>query len=327
MAPESLGKDRREHPKPHRGAGRQPSAVEEPRLRADGGLVAPRGPGPVEAELLGELGPRWESRMYPLQGGGTLRVLEGGEGPPVVLLHGRGNAASMWFPLLPELARKHRVLAVDLPGFGSSSVPQGPLRTDEDGLRYFVEPVEEVLSTLAPGPMTLVGHSLGGLVSLELALRGRVPVERLVLVDAMGLGPEMGLDARLFFRVGPERVARVLGPKLFGRIAPLPDSPVNRRLMALAHELLTVPGGRPEATRAFNSLVPLTGDVFHRFARLGEVKQPTLLFWGEHDTVLPVSLAEAALKLMPGARLVRVPAGHSPHLEQTDGSFSADWFR
>ncbi|WP_257460784.1 alpha/beta fold hydrolase [Archangium lipolyticum] len=265
--------------------------------------------------------------MYPLQGGGTLRVLEGGEGPPVVLLHGRGNAASMWFPLLPELARKHRVLAVDLPGFGSSSVPQGPLRTDEDGLRYFVEPVEEVLSTLAPGPMTLVGHSLGGLVSLELALRGRVPVERLVLVDAMGLGPEMGLDARLFFRVGPERVARVLGPKLFGRIAPLPDSPVNRRLMALAHELLTVPGGRPEATRAFNSLVPLTGDVFHRFARLGEVKQPTLLFWGEHDTVLPVSLAEAALKLMPGARLVRVPAGHSPHLEQTDGSFSADWFR
>jgi pimeloyl-ACP methyl ester carboxylesterase len=224
----------------------------------------------------------------------------------------------MWFPLLPELAREHRVLAVDLPGFGCSSVPQGPLRTAEDGLRFFIEPVEEVLSTLAPGPMTLVGHSLGGLVSLELALRGRVPVERLVLVDAMGLGPDMARDARLFFRVGPERVARTLGPKLFGRISPLPDTPLNRRLMALAYELLTVPGGRSEATRAFNTLVPLTGGVFHRFERLGEVKQPTLLFWGEHDTVLPVSLAEAAVESMTNTRLARVPAGHSPHLEQPD---------
>lgn len=258
-----------------------------------------------------------------MPGGGELRLLEGGEGRPVVLLHGRGNAASMWLPLLPELARRHRVLAVDLPGFGCSSVPQGPLKTAEDGLRFFVEPVEAVLSALAPGPMTLVGHSLGGLVALELALRRRVPVGRLVLVDAMGLGPEMARDARLFFRVGPERVARVLGPKLFRRLAPLPDTAENRRMEALAYELLTVPGGRPEATRAFNTLVPLTGGVFHRFERLGEVKLPTLLYWGEQDTVLPVSLAEAALKIMPEARLVRVPAGHSPHLEQLDSTAEA----
>ena len=285
-----------------------------------GGHFAPgeaRGPGPVEAELLGELAPAVVPLMYPLAGGGALRVLEGGEGPPMVLLHGRGHAASMWFSLLPQLAREHRVLAVDLPGFGCSSAPRGPLKTAEDGLRSFVEPVEEVLATLAPGPLTLVGHSLGGLVSLELVLRGRVPVERLVLVDAMGLGPEMALDARLYFRVGPERVARVLGPKLFGRIAPLPDSPLNRRLMAMEYELMTVPGGRPEATRAFNTLVPLTGGVFHRFERLGEVKPPTLLLWGERDTVLPVSLATGTEKVLPHARLVRVPAGHSPHLEVT----------
>ncbi len=318
MPPEPTSNDRQEHPKPHRSGESHAPGAGGTTPRAEGGPVGHRHPGPVEAELLGELGPRWLSRMCPLSGGGALRVLDGGEGPPVVLLHGRGNAASMWFPLLPELAREHRVLAVDLPGFGCSSVPQGPLRTAEDGLRFFVEPVEEVLSTLAPGPMTLVGHSLGGLVSLELALRGRVPVERLVLVDAMGLGPEMALDARLFFRVGPERVARTLGPKLFGRISPLPDTPLNRRLMALAYELLTVPGGRSEATRAFNTLVPLTGGVFHRFERLGEVKQPTLLFWGEHDTVLPVSLAEAAVESMTNTRLARVPAGHSPHLEQPD---------
>lgn len=322
MPPEPPRNDPREYPKPHRDGERQPSGGDAPPLRAAGGQEALRDPGPVEAGLLGELAPGLKPRRCPLRGGGALRLLEGGEGPPVVLLHGRGNAASMWFPLLGGLAREHRVLAVDLPGFGCSSVPAGPLRTAEDGLRFFVEPVEELLSTLGPGPMTLVGHSLGGLVSLELALRGRVPVERLVLVDAMGLGPEMARDARLFFRVGPERVARVLGPRLFGRIAPLPDSPLNRRLAALGYELMTVPGGRPEATRAFNTLVPLTGGVFHRSERLGEVKQPTLLYWGEHDTVLPVSLAEAAVKVMPHAQLARVPAGHSPHLEQPDQAVS-----
>ena len=275
-------------------------------------------PGPVEAEVLRELAPGVVPRACPLAGGGTLRLLEGGEGPPLVLLHGRGSAASTWFPLLPALAREHRVLAVDLPGFGGSPATPGPLRAAGDGLRFFVEPVEEVLATLAPGPMTLVGHSLGGLVALELALRGRVPVERLVLVDAMGLGPELAREARLFFRVGPERVARVLGPRLFGRIAPLPDTPLHRRLMALDYELMTVSGGRAEATRAFNTLVPLTGDVFHRRERLGEVKPPTMYLWGENDGVLPVSLAEAAVRAQPSARLVRVGAGHSPHLEQPE---------
>ena len=285
--------------------------------------MTPRSPGPVEAQLLGERAPGFTARTHPVPGGGALRVLEGGEGPPVVLLHGRGNAASSWFPQLPELARRHRVLAVDLPGFGCSSVPQGALRTAEEGLRYFVEPVEAVLSALAPGPMTLVGHSLGGLVSLELALRGRVPVERLVLVDAMGLGPEMARDARLYFRVGPERLARLLGPRRFAAISPLPDTPLHQRLAALDYELMTVPGGRPEATRAFNLLVPLLGGVFHRATRLGEVKQPTLLYWGEHDRVLPELLAEDALRRMPQARLTRVRTGHSPQQEQPEATTSA----
>lgn len=279
-----------------------------------GGSIA----GPVEDGVLRELAPGVVPRLCPLPRGGTLRLLEGGEGPPLVLLHGRGNAASTWFPLLPALARTHRVLALDLPGFGGSSPTPGPLRTAGEGLRFFAEPVETVLADLAPGPMTLVGHSLGGLVALELALRGRVPVERLVLIDSMGLGPEMARDARLYFRVGPERLARVLGPRLFERIAPLPDTPRNRRLMALDYELMTVPRGRPEATRAFNTLVPLTGDVFHLRERLGEVKQSTVHLWGARDRVMPEAMAEAAARAQPFARLVSLETGHSPQLEQPE---------
>lgn len=275
-------------------------------------------PGPVEAQLLAQLAPAVESRVHWLPSGGALRVLEGGQGPTVVLLHGRGHAAPLWFAYLTVLARGHRVLALDLPGFGHSSAPEVALRTAEDGLRFFVEPVEELLATLAPGPMTLVGHSLGGLVSLELALRGRVPVERLVLMDAMGLGPELGGTSRLFFHVGPERVARSLGPWAFGRISPMPDTPLGQRLGALEYELLAVKEGRPEATKAFNKLVPLVGEVFHRAGALSQVKQPTLLLWGEGDETVPVSMGEAASKALPNANLTRWPVGHSPHLDRPD---------
>jgi pimeloyl-ACP methyl ester carboxylesterase len=274
--------------------------------------------GGVEAGLLSQLAPAVTATVHWLPGGGALRVLEGGQGPAVVLLHGRGGAASTWFAYLTALARGHRVLAVDLPGFGMSSPAEGPLATAEDGVRFFTGPVEELLVQLAPGPVAVVGHSLGGLVGLELALRGRVPVERLALVDAMGLGPEMTRKARLFFRAGPERLARSLGPWAWARMFPPPPTPLGERLGTLGYELLAAPIDRTQAARAFNTLVPVAGPVFHLRERLGEVKVPVLLVWGEQEDTLPLSLAEEAERRMAGARLVRVDAGHSPHQERPE---------
>jgi pimeloyl-ACP methyl ester carboxylesterase len=280
--------------------------------------VSSNGPGPVEAHILGQLAPHVEARSHWLPSGGSLRALEGGEGPTVVLLHGRGHAAPMWFSYLTTLARGRRVVALDLPGFGLSSAPEGRLRTAADGVRFFTDPVEELLLTMALGPVAVVGHSLGGLVAVELALRGKVEVERLVLIDSMGLGPEMTPLARTFFRAGPERVARALGPLLFDRLLPPPETPLGRRLGALGYELLAVPQGRPRASRAFDTLVPLLGGVFHQRERLGAVKQPLLMVWGEKEDTLPVSLAVEAAKRLPEGRLLRVVAGHSPHLERPE---------
>jgi pimeloyl-ACP methyl ester carboxylesterase len=89
------------------------------------------------------------------------------------------------------------------------------------------------------------------------------------------------------------------------------------------YELMAVPGGRPEAARAFNTLVPLVGGVFHRAGALAGVKVPTLLLWGERDATLPVSLGEAAARALPDARLLRLPVGHSPQLEQPEGVLPA----
>jgi pimeloyl-ACP methyl ester carboxylesterase len=286
--------------------------------REGGQGVTPLVTGPFEAHLLEQLAPLVAPHTHWLPSGGTLRTLEGGEGRTVVLLHGRGHAAAMWFSYLTVLARGWKVLAVDLPGFGLSSAPEGRVRTAENGVRFFTEPVEELLLERKPGPVVVVGHSLGGLVALELALRGRVEVARLVLLDAMGLGPEMTRLARLFFRAGPERMARRLGPDLFHRLLPPPETPLGQRLGMLGYELLAVPEGRPAATKAFNTLVPLMGEVFHRREQLASVKQPVLLVWGEREDTLPISLAEEAAKRLPAVRLLRVVAGHSPHLERPE---------
>ncbi len=295
-------------------------------------------------------GLRGELWSPPDGAGGALRVLRGGRegagdsrrdgdgggavGETVVLLHGRGHAASVWFPCWPALAARHALIAVDLPGFGQSAAPLAPpaavagrRRNDpEAALAAFVEPVErllqaEVTAGRAPAGFALVGHSLGGLIALELALRGRLPVRRLALIDGMGLGPAMTGVSRLFFRLHPERLARWLGARLFGRLNPSPPTPLGRRLAALELELLTAPAAAPAragAARAFDRLCPLIGPVFHRRARLGEIAVPVFLLWGERDAALPVANATAARAALPAATCLILARGHSPHLDAPD---------
>jgi pimeloyl-ACP methyl ester carboxylesterase len=294
-----------------------------------GGGAAPAGAegGPVEAAVLAELardapGGLSTETWVPTSGRGALRLLRGGTGDDtVVLLHGRGHAASIWFPCWPALAQRHALLALDLPGFGQSAPPAipGDRRPDaETALAGFVDPIEaclaaEVESGRATG-LSLVGHSLGGLVALELALRARLPVRRLVLIDAMGLGPAMNRAARVFFRLHPERLLRWLGPRLFARLNPSPPTALGRRVAALELELLAAPRTAP-AARAFDAFCPLSGPVFHRGARLREVTVPVFLLWGARDGALPADIAEAARTELRAATSLILAHGHSPHLD------------
>ena len=292
--------------------------------------VADRRPaaGPVEAAVLDELA-RSDGGLAVAVSGDRLRMLRGGGGAPdaetVVLLAGRGHAASVWFPCWAGLAARHPLLAIDLPGFGGSPMPAGAGRADdpEVALGAFVDPVERCLAVetsagRAAGGFALVGHSLGGLVALELARRGRLPIRRLVIIDGMGLDPRMTFASRLFFRLHPERLARWLGPRFFGRLNPGPATPLGQRVAALEYELLTdrtAGPARVAAARAFDRLCPWFGPVFHRGAGDGCLATPALLLWGERDPALPLANAIAARDRWPAATLLALPAGHSPHLE------------
>jgi pimeloyl-ACP methyl ester carboxylesterase len=274
----------------------------------------PAHPGPVETALLADLAPTFAARRVETPFG-SLRVLEGGHGPALILIHGRGNAATTWFPMLPALARSHRVFAVDLPGFGQSQARSFRGGGFEAGLAFFTDAIEHWIVAESLQDSAIAGHSLGGLVAVELARRGHAAPRKLILIGGMGLGSAMTHASRVFFRLGPERLARRLGRAAFERLNAPPSTPDGPRLGALGFELYSVRRGRPNASAAFDSMCPLFGPVPHRAHSLAKISAKTLVLWGDHDEVFPSPIAIAAAAALPNATLRIEPFGHSPHLE------------
>jgi len=268
-------------------------------------------PGPVEAGILEELSGSVSARRRQVSVV-SLRTLEGGEGEPTLFLHGRGHAATIWAPILAEVARSRRVVAVDLPGFGHASSPPFRSRDPEEALSFFVDPLAALVRSLELGDASIVAHGLGGLVAIELVLRGHVRPPKLVLVSSLGLGPRMRLPARVAFHAGLGFAQRALGASLRSR----DGDPWSSRLARLEAELASLRGGMAPPTHAASTLAPLRGPVYDRSFDLKRIDAETLLVWGEEDPVIPVPVAMAAAASMPRAELVVLPKlGHAPHVE------------
>ena len=114
--------------------------------------------------------------------GVSTALLESGEGPPVVLLHGQGGWSGMWLPVIPDLMKTHRVIAADLPGLGASEVPGGP----PDAARVLAW-LDELIRRTCPSPPALVGASLGASIAARFAIAHPDRLARLVLVGAGSL--------------------------------------------------------------------------------------------------------------------------------------------
>src|SRR5438445_2118152 len=108
-------------------------------------------------EQLREVIPVAERRLE--LAGVSTAVLEGGDGPPIVLLHGPGEYAAKWMRVIPDLATTYRVVAPDLPGHGTSEVTDGPLDAD----RVFAW-IDELIEQTCTSPPALIGHLLGGAI-------------------------------------------------------------------------------------------------------------------------------------------------------------------
>lgn len=256
----------------------------------------------------------------------------GGSGaPPVLFVHGLGSAGYLeWRFTLPAIARTHQVLAPDLPGFGRSDQPP-----DGYGIPLFANVVEEYIRARGVRPV-LVGTSMGGRVALEVALRSPEAVEKLVLVNALGV---VRPNVQLFYplvlvpRVG-EAVLGLMREALH-RLPPAAIQAYARRFVSDPEDVARVldeaflAGMREmHATegyaRAYASTVRALADrQAHRSAalleRLAATRLPVLLIWGEGDRLLPVARAREAVRALPDARLEVIEgAGHTPQAERPD---------
>jgi pimeloyl-ACP methyl ester carboxylesterase len=245
---------------------------------------------------------------------GPIATAQAGSGPPLLAIHGLGGTKASFLPTLALMRRTHRVIAVDLPGFGDSVKP---LRAPFDA-PYFAAVMTAVLDALGVDRAHVAGNSMGGRIALELALTASDRVEKLVL-----LSPAMAwLRPR---RWAP--VVRLLRPEL--TMVPMPVEGLVRRL---------VPGGRDgwaaagvdEFMRAFSTA--RGRHAFHAAARsiyldrphgddglwsrLGGMTHESLFVWGRRDRLVPIGFMKHVERTFPDARHLELDCGHVPQVER-----------
>jgi pimeloyl-ACP methyl ester carboxylesterase len=253
-------------------------------------------------------------------GSDRLAYVELGEdGPPVLLVHGLGGNWTAWLETLPALARDHRVIAVDLPGFGAS-----PPGSDGISIPGYARTLERFLDHLGLDDVVLMGSSLGGWVSAELTLRSPGRVRGLVLIDAAGIVPTRAERFKAVSMMRGAELGAPLAPRFRAAIASRPG------LRKLALKYTVADPTRLAADLVYMALPtapdPGFGPAFVAARRswsdawcdqLTEIDCPTLIVWGEEDALLPLRHGREWARRIRGSELQVIPgAGHLPMLER-----------
>ncbi|HEY7968075.1 MAG TPA: alpha/beta fold hydrolase [Solirubrobacteraceae bacterium] len=232
-------------------------------------------------------------------GSGEISIRSGGDGPPLLFLHG-GGGAGQWQPAHALLAAHHRVIAPDHPGFGSSD--ELPEVEGVDDLVYHYLDVIDHLGLERPA---IVGHSFGGWVAAEIAVHSPERVGALVLLSPVGLRIPEHPITDIFF-VPPREIPAMIfhDPSALPALDGPPDPDmllaIYRDSTALARYTWSPFMANPKLER-----------------RLHRISAPTLVVWPEGDRVVPRAHAERYVELIPDARLLTIPeCGHALALER-----------
>lgn len=227
-----------------------------------------------------------------LLAGVSTTVLQGGDGPPVVLLHGPGGSAVHWVHVFGQLTAAHRVIAPDLPGQGSSVVLDG--RLDADRVLTWLG---DLIDGTCESPPVLVGNALGGAIAARFACDRGDRLSRLVLVDSLGLVP---------FEPAPD-----FGAAVHAFMAQPDPSTHDQLWRHCALNLDDVRARMGELWAAFEdynldrartpSVLEALGAMMEKFAMapippadLARIGVPTTLIWGRQDLATPLAVAEEA---------------------------------
>jgi pimeloyl-ACP methyl ester carboxylesterase len=254
--------------------------------------------------------------------GHSISYRSAGSGSVVLLLHGITSSASTWDDVLPWLAERHTVVAPDLLGHGQSAKPRGDysLGAHANGLR-------DLLGVLGHERVTVVGHSLGGGIAMQLAYQFPELCERLVLVSSGGLGRDVHALLRAAALPGAEWVLPLLcraglqdavagAARLLGRLGMRAGPDIEEWWHG--YTSLADPACREAFVHTLRAVIEPGGQRVCAADRLYlTALMPTLIVWGDQDPMIPVEHGRSAHRAMPGSRLEIFPgAGHLPHRDQ-----------
>ena len=256
---------------------------------------------------------------------GKISTLSAGEGDPVICVHGLGATKASFLPTVAALADHHRVIAMDLPGFGDSDKPLGA----PYDAAYFARAIEALLDELEIERAHLIGNSMGGRVAIEMGLLRPERTERMALLS----------PALAWLRSRRWRWLLQAPLPMLGLIQPAPRAitePIVRNL---------VPGGRDgwsaagvdEFLRSY--LTPRGRVAFYEAARniyldephgergfwtrLAQLSPQTLFIWGRHDQIVPLAFRKHVERALPAARHLELDCGHVPQLEAPQQTHNA----
>jgi pimeloyl-ACP methyl ester carboxylesterase len=258
-----------------------------------------------------------------LHGHRVTYVEAGDEGPLLVLVHGITSAADTWRSVVGPLAENHRVIAPDLLGHGRSAKPRG-----DYSLGAYASGLRDLLLAHGHERATIVGHSLGGGVAMQLAYQFPEICERLILVSSGGLGRAVHPALRAAALPGADFVLPLLTPGRIGGPGSQLATLLDRLGVKVTTQLAEIVRGYTsladrEARTAFlhtvRAVIDLDGQRVSARDRLYLARAvPTLIVWGARDRIIPVRHGERAHTEMPGSRLeVFEEAGHFPHLDES----------
>ena len=257
----------------------------------------------------------WVRELKQLEIDGTpINYVDVGSGDqdPVVLVHGLGGQWQNWLENIPRLALDRRVVAMDLPGFGLTPLPED----GEISITGYGRCVNALCEELGLGEVDLVGNSMGGYVAAEVAIQFPERVSRLVLVSAAGISSAETARAPIL-TFG--RIATAIATNTAAQDRSLAARPITRHISLalvarhprllkadLAYEGFFKGAGKPGFDKALRACL----DYDFR-DRLPEVKVPTLIVWGEKDSIIPVHDADEFERLIEDSRkVVMKDTGH-----------------
>ena len=226
----------------------------------------------------------------------------------MILLHGAGAGAVTWYPSIYTISKNFQVVAPDIVGYGESDKPDAPYNRP-----YFSKWLKGFLKELKISKAHIVGLSQGGAIALQFAIENPNMVNKLVLVDTAGLGAKVSfwpLIGTIWMNSFPSSMANRFNSRY------ILDKPINRDPNHSSYSIavLKYKGGQNAFKQGRGTAVSKISEEF-----LKQIENETLIIWGENDKLFAVEYGEAAVKIIPNAKLYIIPdAGHLPLMDQPE---------